>query len=107
MFKFGDNEGRGKMYRPLSVAICGDIIFISQYNNCILNYQLDGKFISKIGTHGKGELEFNWPFGLTIDKSSGNIYVSDWYNKPATSIPLQIDSHRQQDVDRIRLPFAE
>ena len=30
LFKFGDNEGRGKMYRPLSVAICGDRNLISQ-----------------------------------------------------------------------------
>ena len=80
LFKFGDNEDEGKMDRPLSVAICGDIILISQYNNCVLNYQLNGKFISKIGKYGNGELEFNFPFGLTIDESNGNIYVSDFNN---------------------------
>ena len=80
LFKFGDNEGEGKMELPLSVAICGDRILISQYNNCILNFQLNGKFISKIGECGNGELEFNYPFGLTIDELNGNIYVSDWYN---------------------------
>ena len=68
------------MYSPLSVAICGDRILISQGNNCILNYQLNGKFISKIGKYGKGELKFNYPFGLTIDESNGNIYVSDCDN---------------------------
>ena len=65
---------------PLSVAICGNRILISQYNHCILNYQLNGTFISKIGKYGKGELEFNCPFGLTIDESNGNIYVSDCHN---------------------------
>ena len=80
LFKFGDNEDEGKMYQPLSVAICGDIILISQANHCILNYQLDLNFISKIGKFGNGELEFNWPFGLTIDESNGNIYVSDSNN---------------------------
>ena len=44
LFKFGDNEDEGKMYRPLSVAICGDRILISQCNHCILNYQLNGEF---------------------------------------------------------------
>ena len=39
LFKFGDNEGEGKMYSSLSVAICGDRILISQGNRCILNYQ--------------------------------------------------------------------
>ena len=80
LFKFGDNEGEGKMYLPLSVAICGDRILISQANNCILNYQLNGKFISKIGKYGNGELEFNFPYGLTIDESNGNIYVIDYSN---------------------------
>ena len=38
LFKFGANEGEGKMKWPKGVAICGDIILITQYNNCILNY---------------------------------------------------------------------
>ena len=80
LVKFGDNEDEGKMYLPLSVAICGDRIIISQGNNCILDYQLNGKFISKIGKFGKGELKFNYPLGLTIDESNGNIYVSDYRN---------------------------
>ena len=80
LFKFGDNEGEGKMDSPLSVAICGDIILISQGSDCILNCQLNGKFISKIGKRGKGESEFNFPFGLTIDESNGSIYVCDFSN---------------------------
>ena len=80
LLKFGDNESEGKMDSPLSIAICGDRILISQGNHCILNYQLNGKFISKIGKYGKEELEFSCPFGLTIDESNGNIYVSDCHN---------------------------
>ena len=79
LFKFGDNEDEGEMDMPLSVAICGNRILISQ-NHCILNYQLNGKFISKIGKCGTGELEFISPFGLTIDELNGNIYVSDCHN---------------------------
>ena len=77
LFKFGDNRGAGKMNLPKNVAICGYRILISQYNDCILNYQLNGKFISRIGKYGNGELEFDYPHGLTIDESNGNIYVSD------------------------------
>ena len=87
LFKFGDNEGAGKMYQPISIAICGDRILISQ-RNCILDYQLNGKFSSKIGKYGNGELEFNWLPGLTIDQSNGNIYVSDNNNNR-----IQILSH--------------
>ena len=80
LFKFGDNEGEGKMYCPSGVAIYEDRILITQSNNCILNYQLNGKFVSKIGRHGRGELEFHILFSLTIDESSGDIYISDLNN---------------------------
>ena len=77
LFKIGNNEDKGKM---LGVAICGDRVLISHFDNCILNYQLNGKFISRIGRKGKGELEFDYPFGLTINESNGDIYICDRKN---------------------------
>ena len=74
-FKFGGSEGEGKMISPIGVAICGDRILISQGNHCILNYQLNGKFISKIGEYGNGELEIICPYGLTIDESKSRKWL--------------------------------
>ena len=79
-FKFGDNEGEGKMCSPKGVAIFGDRILITHFGNCILNYQLNGKFISRIGIQGRGDLEFNYLFTLTIDESNGDIYICDSNN---------------------------
>ena len=104
LFNFGDNEDEGKMYWPLSVDICGDRILISQYNDCILNYQLNGKFISKIGKCGKGELEFNYPFGLTIDESNGNIYVSDCNNNRIQILSQDFRFISQFGKDILRQP---
>ena len=56
LFKFGDNDDKGKMNYPIGVAICGDRILITQDNNYILNYRLNGKFISRIRIHGRGEI---------------------------------------------------
>ena len=80
LFKFGDNEGEGTMYCPIGVAIYEDGILITQDNDCILNYQLNGKFVSRIGRQGRGELEFNNLFSLTIDESNGEIYICDYNN---------------------------
>ena len=80
LFKFGDNEDEGKMQHPCGVAICGDRIIISQGNHCILNYQLNGKFISRIGKQGNRQLEVNSPFGLTINESNGDIYICHLHN---------------------------
>ncbi|KAI6655642.1 hypothetical protein LOD99_11380 [Oopsacas minuta] len=45
-----------------------------------MNYQLDGKFISKVGKDGNGELEFNYPWGITIDEFNGDVYICDESN---------------------------
>ena len=79
IYKFGDEEGEGKMNKPQSVSIHGNNILISQFNNCILNYQLNGKFISRIGKSGDGKLEFNNPYGLTFDHN-GDLYICDYNN---------------------------
>ena len=104
LFKFGDNKDEGKMYIPLSVAICGNRILISQYNDFILNYQLNGKFISKIGKCGKGELKFNYPYGLAIDESNGNIYVSDFDNNRIQILSQDFRFISQFGKDTLKLP---
>ena len=105
LFKFGDNEDDGKMYLPLSVAICGDRILISQGSHCILNYQLNGKFISKMGKYGKGELEFNYPFGLTIAESNENIYVSDCNNNRIQILSQDFCYISQFGKDTLKFPL--
>ena len=104
LLKFGDKEGEGKMYQPLSVAICGDRILISQRSHCILNYQLDEMFISKIGKYGNGELEYNYPFGLTIDESNGNIYVSDYHNNRIQILSQDFRFISQFGEDTLKYP---
>ena len=84
--RIGDNTGDGEMDYPHSLAIYENRILISQGDywnstSCILNYQLDGKFISRIGRQGTADLEFRYPFGLTINQTNGDIYVCDRDNK--------------------------
>ena len=105
LFKFGDNEDEGKMDSPLSVAICGDTILISLLNHCILNYQLNGKFISKIGKYGNRELEFSCPTGLTIDESNGNIYVSDFHNNRIQILSPDFGFISQFGKDTLKSPM--
>ena len=58
------------MYYPIRVAMCGDRILIV----FPIMTSMVGRFICKIGKLGEGELKFNWPTGLAIDESNGNIY---------------------------------
>ena len=77
--KFGHADGEGKMNSPRCLAIGGNRLFITQGNSCILAYQLDGKFILKTGSFGDGDLQFNYPWGLTINEDNRDLYICDLF----------------------------
>ena len=79
LLKFGDGKGEGKMSYPKGLLIRGNKVFVS-HSHCILVYQLDGKFVSSIGSYGSGELQFNFPYGLSTDEYNNDIYICDIYN---------------------------
>ena len=91
LFKFGDSRGEGKMYCPRGLVISCDTVLISQGNDHILVYQLDGKFVSRIGTRGSGDLQFKCPFGLATDETNNYIYICDCNNNRIQIISQ--DSH--------------
>ena len=105
LFRFGDSKGEGKMYYPRGVAICGDRILIIQDSHCILNYQLNGKFISRIGREGRRELEFNGPLGLTIDESNGDIYICGYYNNRVQILSKEFSFKSQFGEDTLKHPL--
>ncbi|KAI6656650.1 E3 ubiquitin-protein ligase TRIM71-like [Oopsacas minuta] len=104
MFKFGDEEGEGKMYRPNGLAICRDRILVSHRNEWILNYQLNGKFISRIGQPGKGEVEFDYPLGLTFDESSSEVYICDSENIRILILSKELTYKAQFGQDNLESP---
>ena len=76
LFRFNDSKGG----YPRGIAIYGDRVVVTQSTNCVLNFQLNGMFISRIGTEGRGKLQFSFLWGLTFDESNGDIYICDYYN---------------------------
>ena len=92
------------MFCPRGVAIYEDRILITQGNNCILNYQLNGKFVSRIGRQGRGELEFNNLFGLTIDESNGDIYICDYNNNRIQILNNDFSFKSQFGIDTLKCP---
>ena len=52
LYKFGDGSGEGKMSYPIGLLIRDNTVFVS-HSHCILVYQLDGKFVSRIGNEGR------------------------------------------------------
>ena len=80
VFQFGGKVGEGKMSNPRWIVICQNTVLVSQNSSCILVYQLDGKLVSRIGSYGNGELQFNSPCGLSTDEYNNDIYICDYTN---------------------------
>ncbi|KAI6660115.1 RING finger protein nhl-1-like [Oopsacas minuta] len=105
MFKFGDEDGEGKMYRPDGLAICRDRLLISQRNKSILNYQVNGELVSIIGKPGKGDLEFDYPRGLTFDESNGELYICDSNNHRIQILSKELSYKTQFGQDNLKSPL--
>ena len=80
LFKFGGEKGEGKLSNLRGLHICGNKLLVIQWNHCLQVYQLDGKFVLRIGSQGNGQLQFNNPFGLSTDVYNGDIYICDHSN---------------------------
>ena len=68
-------------FYPTEVAVdsLGNIYIADNVNNCIQKLSSDGTFITKWGSEGSADGQFNRPFSIAID-TSGYIYVADTYN---------------------------
>ena len=101
--KFGDGKGEGKMSYPRGLLIRGNRVFVS-HNHCILVYELDGKFVSRIGSEGSGELQFNGPCGLSTDESNNDIYICDYFNNRVQIISENLQYKSQIGKDALHYP---
>ena len=78
--QFGQKEGEGKLKRPTAVHVVGQFVYVSdQGHGRIAVYQTSGQFVTSFGHLGKGEGDFNQPFGITSDQN-GFVYVVDQNN---------------------------
>jgi hypothetical protein len=68
-------------YKPYSVAVdsSGYVYVADTANHRIQKFDSVGNFITKWGSKGTGDGEFDWPYGIVVD-SSDNVYVADTGN---------------------------
>ena len=75
-------EGRGQLYYPQGVAITskGTILVADLGNDRIQEFTMEGDCISCVGTEGTGPLQFSGLRGITINKTTGQVFVVDMFN---------------------------
>ena len=52
-------------------------ISLTRENDRIQKFTSQGQFVAKWGSEGNGDSQFNFPYGIAIDRS-GDIYVTDY-----------------------------
>ncbi len=75
-------EGWGQLIRPEGVAVTskGTILVVDSGNDRIQQFTVEGDRISCTRTYGNGSLEFNNPSGIAINKTTGQVFVTDYRN---------------------------
>ena len=74
---FGQGSGDSKLYDPAGVAIGHNVIAVSDWDDHVVKkFSLQGDYLSKFGSRGIKDGQFNNPLGLCFN-SKGLLYVVD------------------------------
>ena len=77
---FGQGSGYSKLNRPDGVVVGHNVIAVSEYNyHVVKKFSLQGDYLSKFGSGGSEDGQFNHPQGLCFN-SKGLLYVVDHGN---------------------------
>ena len=63
----------------LTINASGNVYITDSWNHRIQKFTSDGQFITKWGSEGSGNCEFDHPGGIAVD-NSGYVYVADSFN---------------------------
>ena len=74
---FGQGSGDSKLNKPADVAVANNVIAISDWSDDVVKkYSLQGDYLSKLGSYGSRDGQFDNPQGLCFN-SKGLLYVVD------------------------------
>ncbi|MEB3285339.1 MAG: 6-bladed beta-propeller [Candidatus Sericytochromatia bacterium] len=85
VLQFASNAGAGpgQFRGATDLAIDnrnGDVYVVDSGNNRVQRFDRDGRFVAEFGSAGRGNGQFDRPYGIAIDKE-GYIFVADTGNK--------------------------
>ena len=64
----------------LTVTLKGTLLFTCIDDNRLMEFSMTGQCISRVGSRGKGPLQFSYPSGIAINKTTGQVYVVECGN---------------------------
>jgi len=92
LFTIGEKGGTPRhLSQPKSMAIDekrGVIYVVDYMRQCILTYDMSGKYLFEFGGRGIGPGWFNYPIGLAVN-SHGQVIVADLFNNRVQVLELE------------------
>jgi tripartite motif-containing protein 71 len=75
--------GSSTLYDPWSIILdnSGNLLVANSGDNTIVQYSTSGTLLTQFGGSGSGNGTFAYPPGIAVDKTTGNIFVTDYGNK--------------------------
>ena len=75
-------SGEGQLGEPAEIAFSGGNLYVTDYEYDHVDEfsATSGAFIRRFGSEGTGSNQFQYPWGITCDSRSGNLYVADEHN---------------------------
>ncbi len=79
LFKGGSGKENGKFDNPIGIAIGPNnkLYIVDAGNYRIQIFNTGGGFVGKWGSRGNGDSQFQYPFGIAINRDKKRAYVSD------------------------------
>ena len=74
-------SGSGELDGPAAIAISNGNVYVADYGNRRVDeFSSSGAYVSKFGSGGKGNGQFEGVYGIATDPTSGDLYVVDSVN---------------------------
>ena len=76
----GKGDLDGYFQNPTGVAVTSDNYILVSSQDKLQWFTMEGQLVYAVGTNGKGEMEFNHPEDISVDRA-GKVYILDQQNK--------------------------
>ena len=77
---YGTERGQLKYPEGIAISSKGTMLVADGCNHRIQEFTMDGKCVACVGTKGYGPLLFNFPQGIAVNRTTGQVVVTDYGN---------------------------